>query len=266
MSKSSCAMAGLALVASVLIGGCSGSEDQNAKLKVTGTVTFLQQIALPPDAEVRVALEDISLQDAPAGIIAEKTIPTKGKQVPIPFVIEYDPKVIEESHSYSVRAEIFVGGEKKFMTTQSYPVLTREAPAHADVIVMALQAEAPTHTALVGTHWSLVELGGSAIAKTPTGREPYLMLLEEESRAVATGGCNQMSGSYTLASDENGTKLSFSQFAATLKACPDGMDRDAALGAALQATAGCRVDGSTMELTDASGAVLARFQAAAIEE
>lgn len=266
MSKFSCAMWCLALVASAILSGCSGSDGQNTKLKVTGTVTFLQRIALPPDAEVRVALEDISLQDAPAGIIAEKTIPTRGKQVPIPFTIEYDPKIIEESHAYSVRAEIFVGGERKFMTTQSYPVLTREAPAHVDVIVMALQAEAPTHTPLMGTHWALVELAGRAIAKTPTGREPYLMLLEEESRAVATGGCNQMSGTFRTSSDVNGATLSFSQMTATEKACPDGMDRDAALGKALQTTAGYRIDGSRFEIMDASGAVLARFEAAALEE
>jgi uncharacterized lipoprotein YbaY len=245
--------------------GCSASEE-TSKATVTGTVTYLQSITLPADAEVHVRLEDISLQDAPAGLIAEKSFNVRGKESPIPFAIEYDPGLIEESHAYSIRAEILVGGERKFMSTQSYPVLTREAPAHADVIVMALAAEAPTHTALVGTHWALVEIGGQAVTKAPIGREPYLVLLEEEQRAVATGGCNQMSGTYRLASDETGTKLSFSQFAATLKACPDGFDHDAALSTVLQSTAACRVDGSRMELMNASGAVLARFQAATIEE
>jgi putative lipoprotein len=250
----------------VFASGCGTGGGRKATAKVTGTVTYLQRVALPPDAELHVVLEDISLQDAPAGVIGEQTISTKGKQVPIPFAVEYDAKVIEDSHAYSIRAEILVGGERKFVTTQSYPVLTREAPTNVDVIVMALQAEAPAHTSLVDTHWTLVELLGRSIAKTPTGREPYLMLLEEESRAVATGGCNQMTGSYSTSSDETGTKLAFSQFAATTKACPDGMDRDQALGKALQATTGCRIDGSRLELLDASGAVLARFEAAALEE
>ncbi len=257
----------LVLVAVVLVlaAGCSG-EGGKETATVTGTVTYLQRMALPPEAEIVLRLEDISLQDAPAGLIAEKSITAKGKQVPIPFAIEYDPKLIEESHAYSVHAEIIIGGERKFVTTQSYPVLTRDNPPNVDVIVMAIQSEAPANTSLVGTHWTLVELAGRAIAKTPTGREPYLMLLPEEQQAVATGGCNQMSGSYTLSSDETGTTLSFSQFAATMKACPDGMDRDQALGKALASTKRCRVDGSRLEIMDAKSVVLARFDAAALDE
>ncbi len=256
----------LASVATWFSAGCTGGEDKNAKATVTGTVTYLQRIALPEDAELKVALEDISLQDAPAGVIAERAIPTKGRQVPLTFAIEYDPKVIEENHSYSVRAEIHFGGERKYMTTQSYPVLTRGAPSNVDVIVMALQAEAPSHTPLVETHWTLVELGGTRVTKSPVGREPFLLLMAEENRAIATGGCNQMMGTYQTGSNESGSQLTFSQFASTQKACPDGMDRDQALGKALASTAGYRIDGSRLELLDAKGAVLALFEAAAPEE
>ena len=251
----------LAVAVALLVAGCSGGSKREMAT-VTGTVTYLQRIALPPDAELLVTLEDVSLQDAPAGVIAERTIPTEGKQAPLEFAIEYDTKIIEESHSYSVRAEIFVGGERRFVTGQSYPVLTRGAPSHVDVIVMALQAETPANALLVGTHWVLVELGGQAVAKTPTEREPYLVLLEEESRAVATGGCNQMSGTYQT----SGALLTFSQLISTMKACSDDMDRDQALATALEATATFRIDGSRLEIMDAPGGVLARFDAAANEE
>lgn len=252
----------LVLVVASLVAACSGKNDKNTKANVTGTIAYLQRIALPPDAEVHVWLEDISLQDAPAGLIGEQTFATKGKQVPIPFKVEYDSKVIEESHSYSIRAEINIGGQQKFVTTQSYPVLTRGNPAQVDVIVMALQAEVPASSPLVETHWTLVELGGRAIEQTPTGREPHLLLIEEEHRAAATGGCNQMTGSY----ETSGNSLKFSQFAATMKACPDGMDRDQALAKALASTASFQIDGTQLALLDASGGVLARFQAAANEE
>jgi heat shock protein HslJ len=42
---------------------------------VTRTVTYLQRIALPPNAVIKVTLEDVSLADAPANILAEKEIP-----------------------------------------------------------------------------------------------------------------------------------------------------------------------------------------------
>lgn len=261
MPKGFCACA-LVGFAAALFAGCSADGGGRKTATVTGTVNYLQSAALPPGAELYIALEDVSLQDAPAGLIAERTIPAKGREAPIPFAIEYDPKVIEDSHAYSVRAEVLVGGERRFITTQSYPVLTRDAPTHVDVMVMALKPETPAHSSLIGTHWALVELGGRPVAKTPTGREPYLMLLEEDARAVATGGCNQMSGRYRTAD----AALAFSQFETTKKACPDGMDRDQALAKALQSTAGYRIDGAHLEIVDASGAALARFEAAAVEE
>ena len=247
----------LALVS--LVAGCGGG---GGGAKVTGTVTYLQSITLPPDAQLLVKLEDVSLQDAPAGMIAEATFPAGGKQGPIPFMVEYNPRVIEKSHAYSIRAEIVVGGVTRFVSGQNYPVLTRGAPRDSiEVVVMAFQAE-PTSAPLLGTHWQLVELTGGAVTKTPTGREPYLMLLEEEQQAVATGGCNQISGRY----ETSGNLLAFSQLVSTMKACVDGMDRDQALSTALEATTTFRIDGSRLEIMNGPGTVLARFDASANEE
>jgi len=239
-----------------------GGEGGGKKGTITGTVTLLQRVELPPDAELRVSLEDVSLQDAPAGLIAETRIPAGGKDLPLPFELNYDAGLIEDSHAYSVRGEIFVGGERRFMTTQSYPVLTREASSHADLILMALESQASTRP-LVGTHWVLTELAGRSLTKTPTGREPHIVLLEEEHRVVATGGCNQVTGTYQLA---EGSAITFSQLVATQRACSDGMDRDRALAEALEATAQYLIEVDRMRLTDASGTVRAKFQAAAIEE
>ena len=257
MSRSKLAFV-ITLVLAFLVAGCGGGK---GGAKIAGTVTYLQSIVLPSDAQLLIKLEDVSLQDAPAGVIAEQTIPVGGKESPLAFTLEYNRRVIEESHSYSIRAEILVGGKTQFVSGQSYPVLTRGAPEDSvDVVVMALQTK-PEH-ALVGTHWRLVELTGRAVTKTPTGREPYLMLLEEEQQAVATGGCNQISGRY----ETSGTALAFSQLISTEKACVDGMDRDQALSTALGATAAFRIDGSRLEIMDAPGSVLARFDASANEE
>ena len=257
MTRSILAFAVTSALAS-LVAGCGGV---GGKSKVNGTVTYLQSIVLPSDAQLLIKLEDVSLQDAPAGVIAETTIPVGGQQSPLAFEIEYDRKVIEDSHAYSIRAEILVGGVTRFVSGQTYSVLTRGAPRDSvDVVVMALQAE--QEHALVGTHWRLVELAGRAVTKTPTGREPYLMLLEEEQQAVATGGCNQLSGRY----ETSGTALAFSQLISTEKACVDGMDRDQALSTALGATAAFRIDGSRLEIMDAPGSVLASFDASANEE
>lgn len=243
------------------LAACAG-EGGGKKGTITGTVNLLQRVELPADAELRVSLEDVSLQDAPAGLIAENRIPAGGKDLPFPFTLEYDAKLIEDSHAYSVRGEIFVGGERKFMTTQSYPVLTREATNQADIILMAVEPKV-SNRPLVGTNWVLTELAGRSITKTATGREPHLVLLEEEHRAVATGGCNQMTGTYQVG---DGNAITFSQLVATQRACSDGMDRDRALAEALEAAAKYEIETDRMRLTDSSGTVRAKFTAAAIEE
>jgi uncharacterized lipoprotein YbaY len=107
---------------------------------VTGTVAYLQRSALPPDAVVNVQLQDVSLQDAPAKIVAEVKIPTAGKQVPIPFRLEYAAADINLTHRYAVRATITGDGEMKFTSNTSYPVITRGAPAEVEILVQPVKA------------------------------------------------------------------------------------------------------------------------------
>ena len=235
--------------------GCSAMKKVD---HVTGTVTCLQTMELPPDARIIVELRDVSIMDAPALIIAADTIVTGGAQVPIAFKVSYDRKRIDQARTYSIHAEIHIGGERRFITTQSYPVLTRGAPANVDVVVMALEKPSAVPM-LEGTYWKLVQVEGrDVIHAQDARREPHLTLIPEERRAVATGGCNQMVGGY----EATEASLSFSAFASTRMMCPDVMEQEDALGRALAATTGYRVEGDVLELLDAEGGVLARFEAA----
>jgi uncharacterized lipoprotein YbaY len=95
---------------------------------LTGTVTYLQRIALPPGEVIDVQLQDVSLQDTPATVLAEKRYFAKGRQVPFPFKLTYDPAGIDPGHTYYVAARITVDGKLRWINTQSYPVLTRGNP------------------------------------------------------------------------------------------------------------------------------------------
>lgn len=113
------------------------------KAAVTGTVTYRERIALPPDAVLNVQLQDVSLADAPADVIGEE-INTNPGQVPIPYEVAYDPKEIEENHTYSVRARIEDGsGKLLFTTTQHYGVITRGNPTKDVEIVVEMVSAAP---------------------------------------------------------------------------------------------------------------------------
>jgi putative lipoprotein len=126
----------LLLLAGCSVSGGEASATQDAKTgRVTGTVTYRERIALPPDAVVEVQLLDVSLMDVAATLIAEQTI-TPQHQVPIAFELPYDPADIDERLSYAVRATIRIGEKAMFITNRSYPVLTRGTPNHVDLVLV----------------------------------------------------------------------------------------------------------------------------------
>ncbi len=86
-----------------------------------GTVTYLQRIALSPDAVMQVRLLDVSHQDAAAEILAAVTVPTVGKQVPLAFHLTYNPNQIQLNHTYSIQARILVDGELQYISTSMNP-------------------------------------------------------------------------------------------------------------------------------------------------
>jgi uncharacterized lipoprotein YbaY len=103
---------------------------------LTGTVTYRARIALPPNAIVQVQLADVSRMDVAATVIASQTIETKGKQVPIPYELKYDPAKIDPRMTYAVSARITIDGKLAWINDTRYPVLTREAPVTGVEIVV----------------------------------------------------------------------------------------------------------------------------------
>jgi len=105
---------------------------------VSGTVTYRERIALPPDAVVTVQLQDTARADAPALVLAEAVIETMGRQVPIPFSITYDPTSIDPRGRYTLSATITgADGRLRFSNTQAYPVITNGNPTRdIEIVVM----------------------------------------------------------------------------------------------------------------------------------
>ncbi len=91
---------------------------------VTVEVRYRERIALAPDAQITVTLEDISLADAPAEVISSQTISAEGGSVPFTVELPYDPTQIEQNRSYAVHTEIREGETLRFTTDTIYSVLT----------------------------------------------------------------------------------------------------------------------------------------------
>lgn len=107
---------------------------------LTGTVNYLQRMALPSNAVIEVTLADVSKMDVAATIVATQTITADGKQVPFSYELTYDPATIQPQMTYAVSARILVDGKLRFISTQRYSALTNGAPATGiDIIVQPVQ-------------------------------------------------------------------------------------------------------------------------------
>ena len=127
-----------------MVAGCGAYHGTPpSRAAVTGSVTYRERSALPPDAVVRVQLSDVSRQDAAAIPVAQATLTPAGRQVPLPFELRYDPTAIDSTHTYAVRATIESGGRLIFTTTTASAVITRGRPTHVDLVLSGLPDRTP---------------------------------------------------------------------------------------------------------------------------
>lgn len=226
-----------------------------AEDNITGTVTYFQRMALPPDAVVTVWLQDL----ASAKRLAEMKIPTTGRQVPIPFVLSFDPASIDPARSYVVQASISSAGRTMFGTNTPSSVLTRGAGASVVLTVEPVAAAAPggATATLINTYWKLIDLGGTSPVGQEDNREANFILSAEGSSIAATGGCNRMFGNYESGPD---LTLKLKVGGISMMACAEPlMKQEARFVEALNATTSYRIDGTKLELRKGDR-VLARFE------
>lgn len=258
-----------AVIAAPLMAFGQTSSSGATSSKITGTITYRVRMALSPDASIDVRLEDVSIADAPAKVVAENMFASLGQQVPIPFKLPYDPQAIQPSHRYSLRVQIKLGEDLLFTTTRAYPVLTNGAPSTVNVVVDPAGApSAPATTpapsasaspnALRGTRWMLIELHGKPVTAMNPQKPAFLMLATDQKRYTGSSGCNNLTGSFQL----SGNSLQLLGGAMTMMACPDPiMKQEQEFNQALTATGSYKIEGNTLELLERKK-VVAKFQAA----
>ena len=132
-------MRNLALVAALSLGvaltACSPRPDPGKPVAghglaaLTGEVSYRQRIALPPDARLNVRIEDVSLMDAPSVTIAETSVATNGRQVPLAFTLNYDPMKIIPGRRYAVRADIRAADGRLLWVTDTHIALPSAGPS-----------------------------------------------------------------------------------------------------------------------------------------
>ncbi len=117
-------LAALTLIFVVTAGLAACGSSDTDQVTVTGTVTYRERIALPPEATLTISVLDTSRQDVAAATLGEQTIELDGsQQVPISFAVPVDASSADASASYAVRATIRDGNDALLWTTDTvYPV------------------------------------------------------------------------------------------------------------------------------------------------
>jgi uncharacterized lipoprotein YbaY/LysM repeat protein len=108
--------------------GDSGITLFKADKQVTGTVTYLEKIALPNDAVLEVYLLDATTPNAPATYISGYSASTHGDQVPLTFNLPYDSLQTLANGRYVVEAYISANGKLLFRNNSGLAVITNGAP------------------------------------------------------------------------------------------------------------------------------------------
>lgn len=220
-------------------------------LTLSGSVSYRERMALPPDAVLTVTLEDVSLADAPALTLAQTNVRLNGQQVPIPFSLAYPATAVRPGASYAVRARVNVGDQLLFTTTERNQVdpLT---PSALDLMMTRVGTDVPPvpDASLTDTYWKLLDVSGQPVRVAQVMREPSLVLQSQDNRFHGSGGVNNLMGGYT----RDGDSLTFSQVASTMMAGPpEAMAQEQSILGALAQVRGFRIAGERLTLLDESG-------------
>ncbi|MBE7523607.1 MAG: YbaY family lipoprotein [Burkholderiales bacterium] len=136
-------------LAVIMIPGCAtvepaGGSATNASVSaahvIRGSVVYREKVALPDDAELVMELIEVSRPDRPVKI-ATNTIPTAGRQVPLPFTLPFDPARTAVGGIYSLHATIRYGGKTRFVTGTRVNIDVKALPLALTMLVVAGEAE-----------------------------------------------------------------------------------------------------------------------------
>ena len=226
--------------------------------QVEATITYRERMTLPPDAELQVALQDVSRMDAPAKTVTSASFPITA--VPVRVPITYDPAQIDQRMVYALSAQIISGETVLFRSTSSYSVLTRGAPSSVEMVLERMPADAGASQqsmadSIAGIDWAVTEIGGRALIAD----DPPSMAIDTGGKLGLFGGCNRYEGQVKMSVD--GAITFPDSMPGTLMACAEPrMKLEKEVLTTLTEVTGYARNGSLLSLTNAAGVTVMRFQ------
>ncbi len=224
---------------------------------LTGTVTYRERMMLPPDAVIRVQLEDVSRADAPAIILASDRLEPRGGP-PFGFRLEYDPGQISPRHSYALRARVEADGRLLFINDTRVDAFANGPTGPVRIpVVRVPSSPASASATLAGPRWELLDLNGAPPPDGNPDRPAHLEFDADQARVRGYSGCNALTGDFSA----DGGSLAISGVAGTMMACVTGMALERQFLDMLETVSAYRIDGTVLTLY-AGEQPVARFRKA----
>lgn len=217
---------------------------------------YRERMMVPPNAQLRVTLSDVSKMDVAAELMTEVVVDNPGAP-PYSIELNYDPGAIDQRMRYAVRATISADDKLMFTSTEHIDAF---APDDSGVVMVRMQrvaAVAKTAQSLTDSHWQLIALDGVPATPGAGGKKIYLQLHSEDSRYHGFSGCNNYSGGFSSAGDYG---LTLGPGITTRMACAEGMEQEHAYLSILSLVASYRIGARSLSLLDSDAKVLARFE------
>lgn len=116
-------LATIAAAFALSLSACVTAPVADDTVTVSGEATYRERIALPPESVMVVRIEDVSLADTAATVLAEERYVSAGRQVPLPFSVEVPRAALEGAVRTSARVRIEgADGELMWITDTANPV------------------------------------------------------------------------------------------------------------------------------------------------
>lgn len=130
----------LALVVGLLFSGCghAAKPKRPSGPGVGGTVMYITNVQLPPDAVFELKLVELTRDGRADRVVVEENY-ARPATMPLEFFLRYERGAINKRLSYGMEARIIAGGKVFFATTRPVPVLTRGNPPNTEIIVVPVR-------------------------------------------------------------------------------------------------------------------------------
>jgi putative lipoprotein len=178
-------------------------------MEITGTVSYREHMALPPNAVVDVKLVETPAAGGSREVLAQVHL-KPDRQVPVPYKLELERDRIKSDRTYALQALISVDGRPWFFGSARYGL--GETSARIDILVQRITTAADHggDNAIFG-EWKVQTIRDMQVANDVVSS----IGIATDGSVKGNGGCNSFVGQ----SKVNGDQITFGDMARTLKSC-----------------------------------------------